>query len=1362
MKNKLFLFLLFLTFLGNQIVAKNTNDNLIGGYSKIIFHESCSYADSIKSNKITKITRRVKASLLPPSVIAGSSCGDGISFVQVNVYANGSSVDEQIEWYGSQNAISPLYTGFVYSPSIKSTKTFYVQSKSKSTNEVSIRVPVVASVYLSPNPVSISVFPSNSSSDLLCPNTAITFTANGGGDLFEFSVEGVVVKEMSESRSYSSSSLLNGQSVSVRSRFTKVLDGSITEPAWGTGAVEDNVLASSLSVNGSTAYITSLKISPEENNFIIGISGKIDKNSSVLLFLDSKTGGFNISNYGDVLGSSGVKGFNYFNNNPSTFDSYFQADYCLVISTDATELNYFADIIELKSGGSIKTSLGSASPGSPSSLFGVNNNNTGTSNYTLGFEIGILKSLIGYTTGDVKFFGFTMKDTDEASYSVTNSFLSPEITSILDYGNSSVDYNLKDPNPIVFSASGLVPCYSNDNFVINLFELPVTSSIVQPSCIDPFGEITIVNQNGAEYSIDGITYQTSNIFSRLDANSYTLYIRKSSDGTCVSSSLSPIIINEVPATPLPPSVASIAQPTCETPSGTLVIGSQSGVEYSLDGITYQESNTFSGLTPDSYTLYVRNIGDSTCMAISTSATIVNAVPMPPSVPTAANVVQPTCAITSGTIEVTAQSGVEYSLDGTNYQLSNSFSGLAPNDYELYVRNSVDATCITTSAAVTSINAVPLPPPDPIAADVTQPTCAIPTGTILIDAQAGIEYSLDGLTYGTSNLFSGLAPNNYTLFIRNSGETSCISTSASVITINVVPVPPLVPTVLSVVQPTCETPSGSLVIELQIGAEYSLDGITYQEANTFSGLAPDSYTLYVRNIGDRTCMTNSTTTTIVNVIPRPPVIPTVASVVQPTCATISGTIEIAVQSGVEYSLDGTNYQASNIFSALTPKDYILYVRNLFDFSCVTSSLAVVTINPIKVITIPITSNSIQPTCAIPSGTIVVETQAGAEYSLDGLNYQTSNTFSGLVPNDYTLYIRSISDSSCANVSSSPLKINAVPTAPIEPVEAGIVQPTCEIPSGSIAIVIQTGVEYSLGGVEYQVSNLFAGLVPNNYALFVRNIGDSTCSVQSIGQVTIDPLPPLPLVPTVDRIIQPTCLQATGTIVISAQNDVQYSIGTGYQDSPEFENLLPGTYNISVRFTSSTACISNGALQTIKPVPPQIQFEIMGVCESKDFVLKAIPLVNSYNSSEVSYQWKDNTGGTVGTDSSIFNVSNLIASSSVIENFPLNYTLTIISTPNGCETTNSVAIEGIYCDIQKGISPDGNGSNDYFDLKLLKVKKLQVFDRYGIKVYSQANYTDQWKGQSDSGNELPSATYYYVIEFNNSELKTGWIYLIREKL
>jgi hypothetical protein len=50
-------------------------------------------------------------------------------------------------------------------------------------------------------------------------------------------------------------------------------------------------------------------------------------------------------------------------------------------------------------------------------------------------------------------------------------------------------------------------------------------------------------------------------------------------------------------------------------------------------------------------------------------------PLPPAVPTASATVQPTCATPSGTITITTQSGVEYSVNGT-YQSSNSFAGLA--------------------------------------------------------------------------------------------------------------------------------------------------------------------------------------------------------------------------------------------------------------------------------------------------------------------------------------------------------------------------------------------------------------------------------------------------------------------------------------------------------------------------------------------------------------------------------------------------------------------------------------------------------------------------------------------------------------
>jgi hypothetical protein len=67
-----------------------------------------------------------------------------------------------------------------------------------------------------------------------------------------------------------------------------------------------------------------------------------------------------------------------------------------------------------------------------------------------------------------------------------------------------------------------------------------------------------------------------------------------------------------------------------------------------------------------------------------SITTINTVPLPPAVPTASATVQPTCATPSGTITITTQSGVEYSVNGTAYQSSNSFAGAWLQ--ELYVRN----------------------------------------------------------------------------------------------------------------------------------------------------------------------------------------------------------------------------------------------------------------------------------------------------------------------------------------------------------------------------------------------------------------------------------------------------------------------------------------------------------------------------------------------------------------------------------------------------------------------------------------------------------------------------------------------------
>jgi hypothetical protein len=88
--------------------------------------------------------------------------------------------------------------------------------------------------------------------------------------------------------------------------------------------------------------------------------------------------------------------------------------------------------------------------------------------------------------------------------------------------------------------------------------------------------------------------------------------------------------------------------------------------------------------------------------------------------------------------VTTQAGV-FSLDGNTLSVIKYFAGLAPGSYTLYVKV-VNNTCILNSSS-TVIDAVLLPPTVPTASSVTQPTCAVPSGSITIAAQPGVEYRM---------------------------------------------------------------------------------------------------------------------------------------------------------------------------------------------------------------------------------------------------------------------------------------------------------------------------------------------------------------------------------------------------------------------------------------------------------------------------------------------------------------------------------------------------------------------------------------------------------------------------------------------
>jgi len=132
-------------------------------------------------------------------------------------------------------------------------------------------------------------------------------------------------------------------------------------------------------------------------------------------------------------------------------------------------------------------------------------------------------------------------------------------------------------------------------------------------------------------------------------------------------------------------------------------------------------------------------------------------------------------------------------------------------------------------------------------------------------------------------------------------------------------------------------------------------------------------------------------------------------------------------------------------------------------------------------------------------------------------------------------------------------------------------------------------------------------------------------------------------------------------------------------------------------------------------------------------------------------------TGGTGPFIYSLNGTSFSSTIkYDNLsPGDYSV-IVQDSNGCSFEKTVTITS-SCLFPKGISPNGDGKNDTLNLIGCNVIKLEIFNRYGIKVNSFVNYTSQWAGTSSNGDELPDGTYFYVAELTDGSAKTGWIYI-----
>jgi len=99
-----------------------------------------------------------------------------------------------------------------------------------------------------------------------------------------------------------------------------------------------------------------------------------------------------------------------------------------------------------------------------------------------------------------------------------------------------------------------------------------------------------------------------------------------------------------------------------------------------------------------------------------------------------------------------------------------------------------------------------------------------------------------------------------------------------------------------------------------------------------------------------------------------------------------------------------------------------------------------------------------------------------------------------------------------------------------------------------------------------------------------------------------------------------------------------------------------------------------------------------------------------------------------------------------NNPVTYT--VIGTDiNGCTDTALVTITVANTIVfPDGITPNGDGLNETWVIQLIKEfpdAVVQIYNRWGQKVFESVGYTEEWDGTMN-GKKLPVGTYYYVID------------------
>jgi len=544
------------------------------------------------------------------------------------------------------------------------------------------------------------------------------------------------------------------------------------------------------------------------------------------------------------------------------------------------------------------------------------------------------------------------------------------------------------------------------------------------------------------------------------------------------------------------------------------------------------------------------------------------------------------------------SGYEYSIDGVNYQSSNVFIVNSPGYYIIYIRQ----IGVNTNPCIFETPAVHVRERDfTVTTNITQPECYGDTGSIQVavnDALPQYYYSIYqggtlinsvGPINNSDYTFPSLIAGQYTLNV--STDDGCLySEDFEIIE------PPLLTVTAAITKPlTCT--DGEITVYPVGGTPpyiYYVNSTTvFQASPIITVTSAGVYNITVVDFNN--C--SADTTIIVEASPAPDFNITTTDILCSDAGDV-GTITINVTNpngnALEYSIDGgVTFFNSPVFTGLAAGNYDVVVQYTLGTDVCATAPQTVTINTANAIngTVTLTTDY---TCTT-DGVITVSGITGGTppymYSIDGVNFQSGNTFTGLTSGTYTIIIQDANN--CASITAS---ITIDPLDPPTDLSFSHTLLSCPALTSDVTITSTTGgtapLEYQIiapvaSATAYQTSNIFAGLSPGTYTFQVRDANECTY----IESYTIPPLPPLTISTVLtkdldcsastDAIITGTIAGGTApfTYAVSINGGGYTSLGT--TGSPfTYSTAIDGTFQFQI--TDANGCIVESGVQTVNAI------------------------------------------------------------------------------------------------------------------------------------------------------------------------------------